>query len=441
MKKTIIFNILIIISILQFACVKEQDISTTTTTISEPQTGDTHSISGLVRDSSGQVLPNVSVKFHLDDLELETKTDVDGVYDFLIPSIKTEGYIIADDESYSKSIVYFNELSDATLSPIYLVEEAEASTLDLDLKVDQLLKVKGRIVDQFSDPVQDARVFVYSLANPPNQEFIIHGFVLTNAAGQFELYYEEGNYFTTILRGAFPTPCAENIGINWQNPDAITDLGDIIMQIDDYSRISADIIIDDVDQDVSAVFYDVNDLQNNVYNHLGGEVSLDVCDGAEEIEVVYIGVANDDLTKFEGNFVPVDELNTYYYFPFPSVVDENYVIVSTEAQNMIFAGNNTFIYNAENSIISHPDNPNLLTFNFRTTDSYSVDGRLVLELGEMDFFSFQKDGVTYTLYQGAKNYINFIPNEIGKIAAIISGKALGDDGNIIDFKIKFRVDQ
>lgn len=428
---------------INYSCVKEQDITTTTTTTTEPEEGEVNDLTGLVKDTLGQVVPNVNVKLYLDDLELETETDVNGEYNFIIPTNKKDGYIVADKIDYSKGIQYFNE-EENDLEDFFLAKE-EAQELDLNIDLDNLLTVKGRIVDQFYNPIENTKIFIRSYYPAPSLESDINGVVITDNTGYFELIYENKNYSTTVFFARNSIPCSELVGLNWQDPEPVKDLGDITMNMYEASTLETLLISNStyctVPAEIQAykVFPSTPSLEQTIpyiYGQPMGNIALDFCEEGDD--VFYIGVFNDDKTAFNGQFVPYEELEDNYTYDICTPA-EYFLEVTIGGETIVHTEN--LDYNSTGNLITFSENSNFTTFNIGIQtlhwDQYGVN---VIKKGKIDFFTLFENGIeSFSLDNDMPTHVNIIQDDDDIFSGIVNAKVKDYDNVSADMSIRFRV--
>lgn len=447
MKNITISLFTILCLMMNYSCVKEQDITTPTISTTEPEEGGTDDLTGFVRDTLGQVIPNVNVKLYLGDLELETETDINGEYNFLIPNNQQEGYVVADKIDYSKGIQYFEKDDENTLIDFYLAKE-EAQGLDLNIDLDNLLTVRGRIVDQFSNPVENTKIFIRSYYPAPSVESEINGVSITNENGNFELIYEDKNYSTTVLFAINSIPCSELVGLNWQNPEPIKELGDITMNIYEISTLETLLISNSTFCTVPAqiqaykLFPSTPPIGQNIPNIYGqpmGNMSLDFCE--EGNEVFYIGALNEDKTDFNGRFVPLEQIEENYTFDICTPTSNNFLEVMINGETILHTEN--IDYESTGNVISLMENQNFTAFNITVNmikhDQYGVN---VIKKGVMDFFTrFENGSQKYNLHENSPNYVNIVQDDLNIMSGLVQAKVVDLNVGIKDMIIRFRVEK
>ena len=178
MKNYITFSILFL-SLLFASCVKESDTLTDVETEVIPQEGDTRLITGIIKDTSGATIQRASVKFVINDLELETEADENGVWDLTVPVSTSDGYLVANKIDYSKSIHRFTASHGDSVDDIYLARDPSNTEIDLSINQNSLKTVIGRIVDAQGNPIPNVALFLISTIDGVPVDYVFHGVVHT----------------------------------------------------------------------------------------------------------------------------------------------------------------------------------------------------------------------------------------------------------------------
>lgn len=447
MKNITLYSLLFLLVTICFSCIKEKDVITE----NEPEViieeGETSLITGIVRDTSGTVLAQASVKIVFDDLELVTESDENGTWELIIPSSLTEGFVVANKVEYSKSIQRFNELEENRVEDIYLATEPSNTELDLGFVQGSLKIVVGRIIDQIANPIPNVTVFLVSLLENSNNEYVFNGFVPTRADGTFEIIYEDEGFSSSTLYSIFSGACSDYISVDVLGQDLIEDLGDIELYSENFSIFQTTLESDGSScyENVSTLAYHWN-LESAflpiAYDQPLGAITLEYC--PEESGTFYVGVESEDNTYFNGLFVSEAEIEASYMFDICTPNAGNFLELNINGNVTIYEDNLSF--GAPRTIISQdPDTPlvftvlNWITYTAIGSDSPSYQiGELkslaILGANEVEFNRLDEDSPSF-------NYVNIVQDDDTFYAGIAQAKHIADDGSEVDIAIRFRVEK
>jgi len=440
MKNITISLFTILYIMISYSCVKEQDITTMTTTTTEPETGETNDLSGLVRDTLGQAIPNVNVKLYLDDLELETETDANGEYNFIIPTVQDEGYVVVDDIKHQKNIQYFNETQENDLETLFLIEEEIEENIDLSLKLDSVVIVRGQFIDLNGEPLEDVIIFFASILLNDEFEYVNNGFAKTDKNGNFEFVFEDVGYLYSIFSAIYPSVCAEYISSNFNEYDSIIDMGVITMDIGDLTQFESSVSDGGYDcyENTSLQSYNYDNITNNVYDQPLGNFSISYC--AEGNEVFYVGVVNQDKTDFDGQFVAIDKVESEYATEICTPMSEEFLEIKIGNNEEILTTDDLQFIDDFVDLIIFDNGGNTIILYVKSISKFVDDeNNTLLQSGQMDYISIIENGVEQSVPFLNKNYINFVQDDANIMSGVIQGKVQFLDGTIEDIKIRFRV--
>lgn len=442
MKNLTAFGIFLLMLALLFSCVKEADITTTGEPEVIPQEGETKLLTGLVRDTAGTVLPKASVKIVLEGLEIETEADENGEWNLTIPNSLTEGFIVANKVEYSKSIQRYNETGDKVIKDIYLARDPSNTELDLGFEQGNLKTVVGRIIDDNANPIPDVLLFLFSVLESPQMEYVFNGSVVSAEDGSFEIIYEDLGFSYSTLFTLFSGGCSDNLYFDVPNEDPIEDLGDLELSYENFSVFQTSLLSDGSScyDNVRTLAY-VYDLEaaftENNYDQPLGDISLDYC--LNEDGAVYIGVESEDNTHFNGLFVSPTEAETSYMFdictPNPGIFLELNINGNVEVyeDNLVFENPRTVVSQNTDAQL------NFRVLNWVTfTPSGSINP--AYQIGKIKSLTLATNGVEFDLdEESSVNYVNIVQDDDNFYAGIIKAQLSTNDGSTADMSIRFRV--
>lgn len=430
-----------------FSCAKEKDITKTTIIKPPPvENTDIFSIQGIVKDTLGQVIGGVSLKAYFDDFEIETMSDMNGNYEFKIPKSKTEGYIIAAKEKYSRSIKSVKQTSNNIEKSIFLVENQKIESENLKLEVDSLLTIKGRTIDETGQPVEGAFVLFTAFNTQGTFEVGALGFTDTDEMGNFEIIVNEGDYWVRVLRANYPSICGSKFNTSWSDETSPKDLGDITIELNSGTGRTVTSTINQLDcgsNDGYAKYY-FTDRSTQFYNWEKplGDIGFDYCDNGES-NVIFVGTHSRDLQNFNGRFYKANDLPAKNEFDICTPAGyffemyKNGVLttgVDGNVQGFATPGNVTLSTDTEDIIFLEPVTRNIATLpDFETKIITGFVQGLV---------TIDSDNNSIEEHPGSTDglYLDYVQNTADIVAGIIQGQMEEKDtGTINEYFIRFRM--
>ncbi len=442
MKRIIAYSLFLFFLSFSYSCVKEADVITEEETEVIPQEGETRVLTGIVKDTSGNILPQARIKMILGDLELETEADENGEWKVTVPNSLTEGYIVANKVAYSKSIQRFKETEDKRVEDIYLARVPSNTELDLSFGQSNLKTLIGRIVDANADPIPDVTLFLISLLVDPPNDYVFNGFVNTQADGTFEIIYEDDGFSSTSLYTLFSGACSDNISYTVQGQDPVEDLGDLELSSESFSIFQTKL-----ESDGSSCYQTAKGLAFNYKSGTGfipvawdqplGAISLEYC--PSETGIFYVGVESDDNVHFNGKFLSDTEVEASYQFDICTPNPGNFLELNLDGTETTYTD---IAFTSPRTVYSH-DFTAPLSFQLRNWAIYTPNGsdRPAYHMGEVKELSVESaNGVEYTLDEDSKvNYVNIVQDDDDFYAGIIKAQLKGDDSSFADMTMRFRV--
>ena len=430
-----------------FSCAKEKDITTTTTTDPGPiENTDTYVIQGIVKDTLGQTIGGASLKAYFDDLEIETMSDMNGNYEFKVPKSKTEGYVVAAKELYDRAINSVQLSSNSVNKSIFLVRNFRNNEQNLKLKLDSLLTIKGRTVDETGQPVQAASILFTAFNTQGTFEIGAIGFTNTDEMGNFEIIVNQGDYWVRSLRASYPSVCGSKSGTSWSDETTPKELGDIVIELNSGIGKTITSTINQLDcgsNDGYAKYY-FTDFSSQLINFEKplGDISFDFCDNGEP-NVIFVGTHSNDLQNFNGRFYKANDLPlknefgictpTGYFFE----MHKNGILttgVDGNVQGFASPGNVTLSTGTEDIIFLSP-----VTRTVRTTPDFDIK----IETGFVQgLVTIDSNNNSIEEFPGSTDglYVDYVQNTADFVAGIIQGQMEEKDtGTINEYFIRFRL--
>ena len=442
MKRIIAYTLFLFFLSFSYSCVKEVDIITEEETEVIPQEGETRILTGIVKDTSGSILPQARVKMILGDLELETEADENGEWKMTIPNSLTEGYIVANKVAYSKAIHRFKETEDLRVADIYLARTPSNTELDLSLGQGNLRTVIGRIVDSNTDPIPDVTLFLISLLPDPPNEPVFNGFINTLADGSFEITYEDDGFSSSSLHTIFSRACSDDIFYTLQGLDPVEDVGDLELSFENFSVFQTKL-----ESDGSSCYQTAKALVFNYKSKTGfipvvwdqplGDVSLEYC--PSESGIFYIGVESDDNVHFNGQFLTDTEVEAAYQLDICTPTTGNFLELNIDGTETTYSA---ISFGSPGLVYSH-DIAAPLNFSVRNWAIYTPNGSTTpaYHMAEVKELSIESaNGVEYTLDDDSQvNYVNIVQDDDDFYSGVIKAKLKGDNNSLADMTMRFRV--
>ena len=421
----------------------------TTTTINSPEpteNTETYAVFGIVKDTLGQAIGEVSLKAYFDDLEIETMSDTDGNYEFKVPNSKTEGYVVASKEKYNQSIKSVRQTSNNIKKSIFLVENQKVLTENLSLITDSLLIIKGRTIDETSQPVEGASILFTSFKDAGIFEVGAIGFTDTDAMGNFEIIVNQGDYWVRSLRASYPSVCGSQFGTSWSDETSPKELGDITIELNSGIGKTVTSTINQLDcgsNDGYAKYY-FTDRSTQFINFEKplGDIGFDFCDNGE-LNMIFVGTHSRDLQNFNGRFYKANDLPlknefdictpTGYFFE----MYKNGVLttgVDGNVQGFATQGNVTLSTSTEDIIFLSP-----VTRTVRTTPDFDIK----IETGKVQgLVTIDSNNNSVEEYPGSTDglYLDYVQNTADFVAGVIQGQMEEKNTGVInEYFIRFRM--
>lgn len=442
-KKFIAYNIFLLL--FTFSCVKETDVTTESGPEVIVQEGETRLLTGMIRDTSGAILPQASVKIILGELELETKADENGEWNLIVPNSLSEGFIVANKVKYSKSIQRFNETANNRVEDIYLAREQSNTELDLNFNQNNLKIVIGRMIDDNANPIPNVMLFLVHILESSPTEYVFNGVVFTREDGTFEIIYEDSGFSSSTLYTLFSGACNDRLSFDVEGQGLLEDLGDLELSLESFSIFQTRLESDGSScyENVSTLAYYWNlasSAQAISYDQPLGDVLLEYC--PEEDYAFYLGVERDDNTHFNGLFVSDTEVEESYMFDICTPNPGNFLELNINGNVTVYEDNLVFL-NPRTVMSQDPDTPiifrvlNWVTYTpiGASQPSYQI-GELkslaILGANELEFSNLDEDSPSF-------NYVNIVQDDDVFYAGIAQVKHVASDGSEADISIRFRV--
>lgn len=429
-------SLLVLLLAVCFSCVKEEDILSEPQTVVIPQEGEIKVVSGIVKDTTGTIIPDASIKIVLDELELETMSDENGEWSVGVPNSFDEGFIIANKLEYNKSINRYINSNDNQSKDIYLTDDPSNSELDLDFRLSELRTVKGRIVDENNTPQSNVDILIWLNLLDSS---VRSNFQLTDEGGNFEIVYEIENLAFSTLFAINPSLCSDNVVINLDWSISIEDLGDIVLSDEALSLFQTNIV-----SDGSACYDNVNTISYwtgtglglvpNSVNQPLGDASFPYC--LDENEAFYVGVQSDDFTHFNGSFFSAAEIEDTYMLDICTPNSGTFLELDINGNKEVFTDNLTMEDGGE-IVYSGTENPFILNIIPRITSNSLSDDEDKLQIGRLNFFFFLQENIIYE--DAVFDYANIIQDDDEMFTAVVNAKYLMDNNTETDIKIRVRI--
>ena len=441
------FSFLVILVTICFACVKEEDMITETQTVISNQVGETKLVNGIVRDTSGFRIPEASVKIILENLELETVTDINGEWIISIPSRFSEGFIVANKFEYTKTIQRY--LGSANNNEIYLLEDVGNANIDLSVRLDSVKIVTGRIINQNAEPLPNISLLILSKFDSEFSEVIFSVFQTTNQDGSFELVFEDHRFESNTLIATNNNGCHDSIEYPLSNEAFVEDLGNLELPIEILSVFEASILSDGSNcyDNIATLSYSLGSLSQLVsinYDQPLGDITLEYC--SKEQGAFYVGVENEDNSEFNGAFFTEQEFQASYAFDICTPNDNNFLELTINGNTTVYEENLSYdgftsiqgIVNLQdsetqlemqidNSITAFSSNPDQPSYQIGTLSVLSIQGSV-----EYDFTFLDVDAPKF-------KHANIVVDDNNTFAGIAQAKVLEEDGSETEIKIRFRI--
>ena len=444
MKNITAYSILLLLLISCFSCVKEKDLIIEGEPEVITQNGETRLLTGIVRDTSGIILSEAHVKVILEDLELETEADENGEWSLTVPKSLTEGFIVANKVEYSKSIQRFNETADNRVEDIYLAREQSNTELDISLSVSNLVTVRGRIIDSNSNPIFDVRLYIFSLLDSTQNEYVFSGFVTTSQDGTFEIIYEDNGYSSSTLVSTFSRGCSDRLIVTWENQNPDQDLGDLELSYESFSVFQTRL-----ESDGSSCYETVSTLAYHFDSGTGsspvsydqplGDISLEYCPGGNG--AFYIGVESEDNTHFNGLFFTDAEVEESYMLDICTPNPGNFLELNIDGNvtvyhdDLLYLDPGAFVLqDPDTSVFFWADGWSTFTPLGSDDPAYQIGKVWVLSIGGANGAEF------YKLDEDSRvKYVNIVQDDDVFFAGVAKAKLIANDGSEADLTIRFRV--
>ena len=444
MKNLSIYSIFLLFGLLCFSCVKEQDLISEGETELIPQEGETKLLTGIVKDTSGVVIPEASVKLILDELEIEVLSDENGEWNLTVPSNLTEGYVVANKIEYSKSIQRFNETANHQVEEIFLTRDPDNLELDLGFVESNIITVLGRITDQNGIALPSVNLFLISVVDILENEYEFNAFGRSSSDGSFELIYEDNDYMSTTLYGSVSTGCSDILSIELEGVGPVEDLGAIQTPTDNFDIFQTSLVSDGSScyGDVSILSYFCNSETSSrpiIYNEPLGDIQLEYC--ANENGYFYMGVESDDNAYFNGDFVKDGEIASSYSFDICTPNDGEFLELNVGDEYYFFDTDLSF--QADRTVVA-PGPAGLFVFSVlrwvkfvplgADTPAYEIGEFRSLSLpwaNQFEFSNIEDDRPV--------NFVNIVQDDDNYFSGIAFANLVGNDGNEVDIRIRFRV--
>ena len=444
MKKLKAYSLLLLLFSFCSSCIKESDILTESDPVVIHQEGETRMITGIVKDTSGSVLPGASVKVILDELALVTEADENGEWNLMVPIHLTDGFVVSNKIEYSKSIQRFKE-KEGHVTDIYLASSQSNTDLDLSLVVGALKTVVGRIINENGSPIPGVTIFLVSLLEGTPVDFVLNGFVPTDGDGHFEIIYEDTDIVSSTLHTIFPNVCSDYLSYPLDGQDLIEDLGDLLLASEGYSIFETKLESDGSScyENVTTLAYHYNleaAFQSVVYDQPLGDITVEYCPKGNN--AFYIGVENEDNSHFNGLFVTGEEAEDAYAFDICTPYPGNFLELNINGEVNLYQDVNLIapekiaITGQEQSLILSVQNWVTSTAIGGTKPRYQIGRLNSLGVwgGDIEFGFNIVEGTIPTF-----NYVNIVQDDDIFYAGIAQARLTTLDGIDLDVAIRFRV--
>lgn len=440
MKKITAFGIFLILLTIT-SCVKESDLLTEGEPEIITQEGETRLVSGIVRDTSGTVLGDASVKIIVDDLEMATTADENGEWSLIVPNTLTEGYVVANKLEYSKSIQRLMETDENLAGDIFLAKESSNTELDLSLNVSTLKTVTGRVVDADGNPIPGVSLFIMSVIDGPEVEFDLTGFVLTDMDGNFEIIFEDEGYLASNLWGFYSGACNNTLFIPIEDMNPVVDLGDLEIAYENFSMFETSL-----ESDGSSCYDDARARIFNFRSQTGylpviwdqplGDIGLQYCPA--ESGVFYVGVESSDRSYFNGAFMIEDEVEPSYMFDICTPTEGSFLELNLGGDDILFED---VVFDPITQLIStEGDNPIIFSTQHWATFLPVGEDFSAYHIEKLNFLLFTNPGgVQYGLDEDSiVNYVSMVQDDASFCAGVVKVDLVGTDGSLVEANIRFR---
>lgn len=443
MKNQTIYLLHLLLLSLFFSCVQEEDILTGVQTEIISQEGELSLINGIVRDTSGAIIPQASIKIIFEEFELETVTNNSGEWNIEIPNSLQEGFIVANKIDYSKSIQRLTNLEENSFQEIFLAKDALNSEVDLSLTVGNLRTVKGMLIDGLGSPASNVNLFLLGITDSDQLDFKFMGFQQSGEDGNFEIIYEDDGFDYVSLFGLVSIGCRDLLEIKIEGKELVKDLGLIDISSEAFSKFQANIESDGSScfDNAKTLAYYLNLIPDPIqYDQPLGAVVLEYC--PVENGVFYIGVESEGNIYFNGSFIPESDIKETYVFDICTPNSGNFLELNINGEltlfenNLLFAGDGTIVSGDQNTPLEFGVFKRIASFEPGTNiPRYEIGEFKKLTLSgntEVAFNNFNKNVPQY-------NYVNIVQDDDSFFSGIGHVKATANDGSETDIKIRFRV--
>ncbi len=416
-----------------FSCTKEQDITSTSVTMEEPRSGEIIQLSGIVRDTAEVNIDNVALRVKIGDFQEDFTTDDAGRFELELPAVGEQVLIVADKSDYNRSIQTIDLNSRNIRKDIYLLKDALAEPINLEIKEDQLFYIRGRMVDQFNDPLPN--LIILGDSNIKDGREVKYS-VKTDDNGFFEMVAEQEDFeYHFVFTGIYEAPCYDNFfEFRPHLNDTLLDLGDLVFPISATYQIQPEVDVSDC-SDISYVNHIYRPGDINVFKAaLASGQRLTFCDTSTAETWLYNGILSADASSFNGQFQRPDDFSTAQTFDL-CTPEGKFVELRFENATMLF---NDPEYDANNRMIRVSDGSTSFSIQMTGSFSSSLNG-VSYDYSRVSLFTGEDTNgtVLYTLDDDGPQLVNRIGGSLR--VGVLTARIKWSNGRTELVTVRFRV--
>ncbi len=426
----ILFPITLFVLILAASCTKEQDVTTVEVEVEEPQPGETLILRGTVRDTAELAIGKAVLRVRRGNFDKEITADENGFYEIELPASQEKGLIIAAKAQYNRTIQSIDLGSGEATRNIYLLENPDVQTIDLEVNINSLFTLRGRIVDQYGAPVPDLFVLGESL-HEGGDEVKYSG--QTDADGFFEFIEEQKEYqIHLIVSGRFEAPCFDRLieflpHVN----DTLLDMGNIVFPLSATREITPTITITDCSEiEYINHIYNPGDF-NIIQEQITAGQSYTICDTSLTGSWMYNGVMSIDKQNFNGQFQSINDFSDTQSFSlctpagsFAEIRSASGILLDLDP-----------VYDDAAKTITVADGSDSITFRWQGSFGYS--GRNSYTYSNIGAFkkTDANQNIIYQLSDSSRSLVNWVTPQAG----VLTVNVVFPDGDTDLITVRFRL--
>lgn len=421
-----------ILSICFMSCVTEEDVTTTSVEIEEPQEGEVVLIKGFVRDTSELALSQVSLKAQIGQYSSDITTGPDGYYEIEIPAIAEKGVIIAAKSQYNRTIQTIDPTKNEIVKDLFLLKDLNQNTPNLNVNPNELFRIEGRFIDQFNEPIRNK--LVYGLSLYGNDEDVSFS-VKTDSEGNFE-FVEEPQDFTVhfLFANTYNEPCFDQFFESYIAFEEETlELGDLIFAQSMTKVILTNTTVTDcIDIDFVNHIFQPGGI-NIIEGLIPSDQHIQLCDYNSSDLPYYNGVKSMDRLHFNGRFQNLDDFSETTELSLCTPTG-SFGELRINDQTILFENIN---YDEGKKMVTLENDDQMVQFTWNGSFGTSSNGnRYDYSRVSMLFSESDDDNLSFQLSTNSEYYVNWV---FGREGCGVLTTLVEQDGDEAIVTIRFRV--